>query len=414
MYLTSEEEAMLKGEYGPAISRAMEILVTLGEVYEAPSLIDIRSVHMPGSSIIVSGLAGLKFVESFSKQNARFKTYTTLNTGAIDFEKNSRLPVLDDVNMNQKILTEAYVKMDAVPCHTCTPYLVGNIIKFGEHCAWGESSAVIFANSVLGGRTNREGGPSALASAITGKTPFYGFHVNDNRLADYLINLKVKLQDISDYGALGYFIGKIVGGEVPAFKGVGKDVSLEELKMLGAALASSGSVSLFHIEGVTPESYDKINFKAGNPKDSIEVDRKEISEVYERLRVVEKGERIDLACVGCPHCSLKEIFDIAALLHNKHVNEKTKLWVLTSLPVKTLAERLGLTKIIEKSGGEIICDTCPVLGPMKRLKNILGVENLATNSAKLAHYAPGQCNLKPYYGSLNEVVEAAIRGGIKV
>jgi len=409
VYLTVEEEKMLNGEYGEAVSKAMEILVTLGDVYNASKLIKIKSVHMPGSSIVVSGIAGLKFVENISNLNAHFKTFTTLNTAAIDFEKWSKLGIPPEIAKKQIRLTKAYERMGGISCHTCTPYFVGNIIPFKEHCAWGESSAVVFINSIFGARTNREGGPSALAAALTGRVPLYGFHLDENRLSDYFIKVDYELRTISDYGALGYYVGKIVGTEVPGFLGIPKNVSLDELKALGAALASSGAVALFHIDGLTPEALNGLKFKGGSPKEVIHVGEKEINESYEHLGALQDGA-VDIACIGCPHCSIEEIQSVAKILAGKEVDKNTELWVLTSSSVKELADRLGLTEIIEKSGGEIICDTCPVLGPMKVLAKMYGYKTLATNSAKLAHYAPGQCNLSPLYGSLTQVVKAAING----
>jgi predicted aconitase len=404
MYITVEEEKMLQGEYGEAISRAMEILVTLGDVFDAEKLIDIRSVHMPGSSFVVSGLGGLKFVETFSKLDVRFKCFTTLNTAAIDFKKWENLKIPKNVVENQINLTESYVNLGAVPCHTCTPYFTENIVGLGEHCAWGESSAVIFINSIIGARTNREGGPSALASALTGKTPYYGFHLNENRLSDYLIKINYTLKDISDYGALGYYVGKIVGYDVPAFTDLPNKIDLDKLKALGAALASSGAVALYHIKGLTPEAKRKNLFKENKPKEVITVGKDEISESFNKLRAI-GSDKIDLVCFGCPHCSIEEIREITRLLSGRIIKKDIRLWVLTSSYVKKISDRLGLTDLIEKSGGELICDTCPVLAPMKHWAKLLGIKTIATNSAKLAHYSPGQCNLLPYFDTMENIIK---------
>jgi len=399
---------MADGEHGPAVESAMKILVALGGIFEAEKLVDVTSVHMPGSSVVVSGDAGLQFVEDTWQADATFKVPTTLNTGAIDFELWRTLGISESIADKQHRLTRAYEGMGAISLHSCCPYLSGNIPRASEQVAWGESSAVAYANSVLSARTNREGGPAALASAITGKAPLYGYRLDENRGSTLVVRVDTELAGITDYGALGYHVGRIAGDGVPFFAGISSPTT-DELKMLGAALASSGAVALFHIEHVTPESEWASVFVESNKPEEIDVGQGELRDAYSLLCKA-KETSVDLVCIGCPHCSIQEVAEVAGLLKGKRVRQNTAFWVCTSAPVKTLADRLGLTKTINDAGALIVRDTCPVLAPMKDIASKMNYRTVATNSAKLANYAPGQCNLMPHYGDLKQCVNSAIEG----
>jgi hypothetical protein len=410
MYLTNEEEQMLKGEYGPAVQKAMQILVALGEIYEAEKMLLIRNVHMPGSSVIVAGDAGTSFVKETAETGVLFKTYTTLNPAAIDLKRWRNMGIPEYIAEKQVKLTEAYRRMGAICSHTCTPYLAGNLPKIKEHIAWGESSAIVFSNSVLGARTNREGGPSALASALTGRTPLYGFHLKENRRGTILVRINAELKDVTDYGTLGYYIGSMCKEKTPVFKGIPRNVTLDQLKMLGAALASSGAAALYHVVGVTPEARtEEEAFQGDIPLETVDFGVKELRETEEMLSKATENQ-IDITCLGCPHSSIEEIREVAELLAGRKIHPDVKLWVCTSLSIKSIADRMGYTQIIEKSGGMVICDTCPVLAPTKEIVRASGYKTIATNSAKLAHYAPGQCNLSPFYGKVGICIESSIKG----
>lgn len=410
MKLTPEEERMLAGEMGEPCRKAMEIQVQLGEIYNAERMIEVKNVHMPGSSVVVAGKAGTRFVEEMADKGGCFKTFTTLNPAAGDLDKWEEIGFPEDDMDLQFRLTGAYRKMGAVPCHTCTPYIAGNTPAFGEHVAWGESSAIAFVNSVIGARTNREGGPSALAAALTGRVPAYGYHLDENRVGQVLIDVDNFLKEPADFGTLGYWVGKIVQEKVPVFWGFNTRPSLEELKMLGAALASSGSVALFHVVGVTPEAPNlEAAFKGYKPEFTLHYTKHEAAKTVQTLNK-HKGNRVDLVAIGCPHSSITEIREIAANLCGKKLSANTGLWVMAALPIKTMADRLGYTKIIEEAGGRIICDTCPVLGSTAAVLSKWGYSSLATNSAKLAHYSPGSWNLETYYGTLDDCIKAALTG----
>lgn len=400
MRLTEEEQKMLDGGYGETVKKCMKVLVALGNIYGADHMIEIKNVHTPGVSYRVTGDAGLNYVKDASK-DAKFCVPVTLNTIGIDYENWEKIGFPKDFSQKQIELSEAYKKMGAIPVNTCTPYLNGNVPMFGEHVAWGESSAIIFANSVLGARTNREGGPTALAAAITGRVPAYGYHLDENRRGTHLIRVEKKPKTDKDFAVLGYFTGKLVGKNVPVFEGITERPTLENLKALGAALASSGAVALYHVIGFTPEAPTK-EAVIGDDVEPVVFGQAEYDKVCEKFSLTGP---IDFVVLGCPHVTVREFEQIAGLVRGKKL--KSALWVCTSRMIKDLAERMGLTRIIEEAGGEIICDTCPVLCYTLSQRNY---KTVVTNSGKMAHYAPGLWNLQPALLDTEECIQAAIDG----
>jgi len=397
MNLTKKEKSMLDGEQGEGIQKAMEILVALGEIYGAERMIEIKSAQVAGVSYKNLGDAGLEFLKEWTEKGAMVRVPTTLNPAGMDLMDWKRLGIPDGFAEKQLMVVKAYEKMGIKPTCTCTPYLVGNLPVFGDHIAWSESSAVCYANSVIGARTNREGGPSALAAAITGRTPLHGYHLEENRRGEFIIEVKCKLDKISDFGALGYLVGKKIGHSVPYFEGI-RRADMDQLKALGAALAASGAVALFHVEGITPEarSHDMISEDA----ETIVIDS--LEEAYWELN--SKTREIDLVAIGCPHASLAEIERVVDLLKGREV--KTRLWITTSSEVKEMAKRKGLLGEIERSGADIVADTCMIVAPIEKL----GFRNMATNAGKAAFYAPSHCGLNVRFGSLEKCIEAAVTG----
>ena len=410
MRLTDEEKRMVDGEQGPAVRKSMEILVALGEIYGAERMVPVKSVHMPGSSIVVSGEAGASFVREMSESVKSFAAFTTLNPSAIDRVCWQDLALRQEEVDPQLRLTEAYERMGAISCHTCTPYFIGNVPRLGEHIAWGESSAIAFANSVLGARTNREGGPSALGSAITGRAPAYGFHLDENRLGQLLVEVDTPVQGFFDYGNLGYYVGTIAQEKIPVITGTPPNPTLDELKILGAALASSGAVALYHVVGVTPEAHT-VEQAIGNarPSATLKVGREELTQTAEKLSTA-KTPTVDWVFFGCPHTSIQEFGEIAALLAGKRIHSGVDLWVSSSVAVKALADIMGYSATIEAAGARIVCETCPVLALTGSIAERKGFNSITTNSAKMAHYMPGQFNILSHYGTTAQCVRAAIRG----
>jgi len=274
--------------------------------------------------------------------------------------------------------------------------LIGNLPRYGEHVAWSESSAVTFANSVLGARTNREGGPSALAAAFVGKTPYYGLHLDENRTPDINVHVTAELKKLSDWGALGYCVGKKAENKIAYITGV-ENAEVDELKSFCASVVTYGAKPLFYMQGITPgaEKYQL-------PKDKATIDANDIAEAYKNIN--DEASDIDFVCIGCPHCSIKEIAEIAELLKGRKVSANTEFWVASSRTAKQLADMRGYTKIIEDAGAKFACDTCMAVAPLKgRFKAI------ATTSAKGCYYSRHNKMLTKM-GSLEECINAAVTG----
>ena len=392
MFLTKEEQAMCDGEYGETIRKSMDILVALGDIYGASGLVDITSAQVSGVSYKTIGEAGLEYLQDLAKdESAKASVNASLNPPGTDLENWKELGFPEYFAIKQNEIVDAYADLGILKTCTCTPYLVGNVPRFRDHISWSESSAVAYSNSVIGGRTNREGGPAALAAAIVGKTPLYGFHLAENRKANLVVNVETELNG-ADFGALGYIIGKVVGGGIPYFK-MQNTPDNNDLKTLGAALASSGSVALYHVENVTPE-YD-LN-REEDIDDIMFVSDKDILETRQDLTTTDK--EIDLVCLGCPHASLEEIKKVASVVQGKTI--RNKLWICTSVSVKATADRMGYTQIIEEAGGNVVCDTCMVVAPIEEM----GFEVIGVNSAKAANYVPSMCGLDVVYDDIENLV----------
>ena len=397
MYLTPEEKAMLAGDFGPGVKRAMEIIVALGKIYGAQELVPVQSVQVAGVSYKNLGDAGLEFLHEWAGQGARVRVPTTLNPAGMDLIHWRELGISEDFARKQMAVIEAFKAMGIVPSCSCTPYLTGNLPAFGQHIAWSESSAVSFANSVLGARTNREGGPSALAAAVTGRTARYGLHLDENRRATHILEVRCSVMSEADFGALGYLVGRRVKNGVPYFEGLG-DRGQGILKALGAAMAASGAVALYHVEGVTPEA--RAGDVVATEMETIVIDS--LDEGYAALN--SPIDQIDLVSIGCPHASLVEIEEVARWLEGKRV--KAKLWITTARETRERAQEKGLVEWIEAAGGRVVADTCLVVAPIEEL----GLRSMATNSAKAAFYAPTHSGLEVRFGRLEQCLEAAVTG----
>ena len=386
---------MLDGEEGYAVKKSMEILVALGNIYGAEKLVEIGSVQVAGVSYHNLGDAGLEFLNELAK-DGKVKVLTTLNPAGMDLEDWKNLGIDPEFARKQNLVIEAFRKMGILISCTCTPYLIGNLPRYGEHIAWSESSAVTFANSVIGAKTNREGGPSALAAAFVGKTPCYGLHLDENRVPDTHVEVTAKLSKFSDWGALGYCIGEGVQNKIPYITGI-DDAGLDELKSFCASVVTFGSKPLFYMEGITPASE-----KYQPPKEKITIEDSDIIEAYEAIN--DEAKDIDFVCIGCPHASIKEIAKIADLLKGRKISANTEFWVATSRSMKQLADKRGYTEAIEKAGGKFACDTCMAVAPLKgRFRTV------ATTSAKGCYYSRHNKMLTKM-GSLEECIEAGVTG----
>jgi len=392
MYLTPVEEKILNGERGTTLQKAIEILVALGDIYEADRLIPIKSAQIAGVSYKTIGDAGLEWI---SDLKGKVAVPSILNPAGMDRVCWKEMGISRDFADKQDKILRAYEELGVrIEC-SCTPYYIfDNIASFGDHVAWSESSAISYANSVIGARTNREGGPGALAAALIGKTANYGFHLDEYRKPDLLIQVDAKLGD-SDYGALGYIAGEMVGDKVPFFR-LKSRPSKDELKSLGAAMAASGAVALYHVEGITPEAgkYDE-------PLETITIEERQIKDVYETDTGSGTGSgEPDLIAFGCPHSSPDELGRLARLLDGKKV--KKEVWICTSRAIKD--RNPELVARIEKSGAKVFCDTCMVVSPASEKFKCMMV-----NSGKAHKYVPNLCGIKSVMAPTEKCIEEALK-----
>jgi predicted aconitase len=418
MELSAEERRMLDGDEGPAVRKAMQIVVALGEIYEADGLVPITSAQIAGVSYKNLGDAGLEFLADWAAQGGRVRVPAYMNPAGMDLERWREMGIAPEFAAQQQRVVRALISMGVAPTCTCTPYIISRAPQAGEHLAWSESSAVSFANSVLAARTNREGGPSALAAAITGRTAAYGLHLAHNRRATHLVNVHCSLSSEADFGALGYWVGRQVQDGVPFFRflrgetgslsqtrSAAHDVvdrsgepSQEHLMALAAAMAASGAVALYHIENVTPEAEEALPEGVSLPTLTVA----DLSPGYAALN--SPLQEIDFVSLGCPHSTLADVQRAARLLRGKRV--RATLWITTSRYVRNLAERRGWVAEIEAAGGRVFADTCLVVAPVEEM----GFKAMATNSAKAAFYSPSHSGLQRRFGTTEQCIVAAITG----
>lgn len=395
MQLTKYEEDMYNGEYGEGKAECMEILVSLGKIYDAEKMVPITSAQVSGVSYKTIGDAGLDFVVDLGKK-ADVELETMLNPAGVDIDHWQELGFSEEFTRKQIDIIRGYESIGVMSTCTCTPYLIGNTPLLHEHVSWSESSAVCYVNSVIGARSNREGGPSALLAAIVGRTPYYGNHIPDNRKADVVFDVDYDFTTETQIGALGYYVGQIVNDKNPYFK-LNANPGRNNLKTLGAALASSGAVSIYHVENVTPEAEFAKNHDSFDELEVIEVNDGIIRESLDGLSTTDKIP--DLVCLGCPHASITEIEKVAKLLKGKKI--KKDLWICTSKAIKAISKQCGYLDIIEAAGGKIVSDTCMVVAPVEELD----YEVIGVNSAKAANYVPNMCKLDVVYDTVEKLIE---------
>ncbi len=390
--LVSEEKKMLDGKYGKAAQKSMEIIIALGEIYGAKRLIPVSSVQIAGVSYDNLGEAGLGYLSEMA-EDGKTRVLTTLNPAGMDMVEWKKHGISKNFAKNQQRVVDAFERMGAVTTCTCTPYLIGNLPHYGEHIAWAESSAVCFANSVIGAYTNREGGPSALAAALTGVTAEYGFHFDENRVAQVKYEVQAELKGTDDFGLLGQVIGNRTGKAIPYITGV-KKVTTEELKSFSASVATYGGIAIFHMEGITPN-------RTTVPEKTEVVTTKDLRRA--RTELDDEAAEIDFISVGCPHASIKEIAEIASMLKGKTVAEGKTVWITTAKPTKDLAIKMGYYDQIEQAGAYLVADACCAVAPLKgRFKGLM------TDSAKACFYARGKNKFKTEIRTVEECIREAL------
>ena len=391
MYLSREEEGLLAGEGGESCQKAMELVVALGKIYGAEDIIGITSAHLSGASYKTIGDGGLKYLEDMVKGGAKVTVPSTLNPIGMDRERWKEMHISPAFAEKQLRIIELYKKMGVAATCSCTPYLGDNVPSLGDHVAWAESSALSFVNSYIGARTNREGGPGALAAAIIGKTANYGLHLDENRKPTVVIDADID-GTVFSYSMLGQAVGMAIGSGIPYFKGI--DPSVDDAKTMSAAMAASGSVALYHVEGVTPEAgnFDIMGLE------TISIGKKELKDAYDKLNT---AEDIQLIALGCPHLSYKEMKDIATFLKGKKKkNKDVEIWFCTSSKVRE--ECAEEVKIMEEFG-PVLADTCMVVAPIEGTFKRTG-----TNSAKAGNYLPTLCSQEVVCRDISKLMDVVL------
>lgn len=426
MKLTEDEKAMLDGRAGKAKQKAMELLVRYGEALGCETFVDTTNVAgVPGQSSV--------FLQNYYKDKIgkdKGRGYDAIFS-YFDLDSDELVEVPKVVThschlqggtdpVNWQVLgakpeaaviaaeSEAYAVDHGIEIlKTCTPYLVGNVPNMGEHCAWMESSAVIYCNSVLGARTNTEGRESTSAAMLTGKIPNFGFHLDEYRRGTHRIDVEIPVESLIDWGMLGYFVGEQVLEHIPVIAGIPSAPDIIRYKHFGAAAASSGGVELYHIVGVTPEApTEKEAFGGTKPIEIIRYGPAERRATYKNLNANGNDTDVDYVMLGCPHAALEQISEACRLLAGRKISDRCRLWIFTSRAVKVKADAAGLTDIIRSAGGHVLTDTCSAISQAVPP----GTKVAALDSAKQVHYLPAIMGIEAWFGTTEDCINAALTG----
>lgn len=389
MHLTRAEEKVLAGEEGHSRQKAMELLVALGDIYGAQRLIRIASAQVSGASFKTVGDAGIKWLEDMSTE-ARVTVPAMVNPLGLDMRRWRLMGVRSGFYRKQARIVAAYDSMGLLPVYSCTPYLAGHRPRRGQHVAWAESSATIFANSVAGAMTNREGGPAALAAAIIGKTAEYGLHLEENRVPRVLVKLESVPEELIPLA--GYLTGRAAGNRVPMI--TGSDMTIDQHKSFGAAIAATGAVSMyaFDKEGAADKR------KGRSYEETIAIGESDVKRCADELG---GGEGWDLVAMGCPHCSVRELRRMAAKLKGKKPCGDGDVWFCTSR--KAHAACPEAVSVLRRFG-KVLCDTCMVVAPIEEL-----FSRTATDSGKAMVYLPNLGRQEASYRTTDQLLEAISR-----
>ncbi len=399
MELTKYEQEMLEGKYGEAKKFAMNVLVKLGNIFGADKMVEVVSAQIMAHYGSLHD-AGLELVEKFVDMGGQFCIPATEDPASVSFKYWKELGIDEEYYNKQLRLASAIIKLGAVPTWTCTPYYAGNFPRCGQNVAWAESSAVSFANSVIGARTNRNPAGLNYCAALTGRMPNFGLYKKENRYGKVLV--EVEADDLSnlDYNTIGYIVGKTVGNKIPVIKGIPDTANVNNLKYLGAAAASSGVVALYHVLGVTPEARDTDPFGGKKPEQTFKITRDTLEKAKNELNTA-FGEP-EVVTLGCPHYSIEEIGKVAALLKGKKIKEGRALWIYTSKIMYELAKEMGYADTIENAGGKILDRNCLVISP----KGSWDFKTLMTDSGKFAYYLPSEHDIKVLYAETEDCINA--------
>lgn len=419
--LTTEEKAMLDGEQGAATAKAMELLIRYADALGADRFVETNNVAgVPGSS---HGWLKNYYQDQGGDYRAIFSLFDLDADEVVDVPRMNAFSCHLQGGMDPELWAEQGMSKEAhdnfvydeqqVAAHgiqilkTCTPYIAGNVPVMGEHCAWMESSAVVFCNSVIGGRTNCEGRESTSAAMLAKRIPDWGFHRDEFRRGQHKVDVEVPVSDVFDWGMLGYFVGDAVQDSIPVIEGAVTSPSLIRHKHFGAAAASSGGVEMYHMVGITPEAPSIERAFGGDARgERFVYDAAARKRIYETLNSVGSSTDVDYVMLGCPHYSIEQIAHAAHLIEGRKVSANSALWVFTSRAVKATADANGYTRILRDAGAYLMTDTCSAISQAVPE----GTRVAALDSAKQVHYLPAMMGIEGWYGTTEDCINAACTG----
>lgn len=407
--LSAFDRSCLEGGEGPAARFAMRLLARYAESVEAPCFIDAEAAHIDGCLYL--GAVSLDFVEHLVRLGGRVRVPTTLNVGSIDLIHPDLVAGDDTLRRAGTRLMQAHETLGCLPTFTCAPYQAGHRPPRGAQIAWAESNAIVFANSVLGARTNRYGDFIDLCCALVGRVPYYGLHVEDNRRARLLVRISTLPESWDEPAlcaiAVGYALGRLCRDRIPAVEGLPPGTGEDELKALGAVAASSGALALVHVVGLTPEAPTReAAFHGHQPDEIVTLTAEDLRRAVAQLSTVPDGTPIAGVCLGTPHFSLAEFTRL--MPHLDGPRAVVPVYVNTSRAVLERLEACGSAEALRSAGVTLVIDTCTYVTPV--LRDLSGA--IMTNSGKWAYYAPGNLGIEVAFGSLADCMTSARAGRV--
>ena len=409
MKLNDEERAMLAGEAGEAKRWAIDHQIRVGEMFDAHDLVPVSQAHMMADPESV-GDAGTSFVENLAAQGARVVIPMITDPRGVDLNHYRPLGQTEEMAAIERRFIAACEKLGIMMTNTCINYQTIMPPVLGDHVAYGDTGVVIYSNSVCGARSNFEGGPSALAAGLTGRTPRYGLHLDENRRATRRYVVRQQPRELTDWGVLGAVVGRMAGSywEVPVIEGIEAPPTSDEIKHMGAAMASYGSTPLFHIVGITPEA-PTLAAVGGDGLAATEITATELDAL--RSSFGTRGDKVDVVVFAAPQLSLVEMNQVAELCRGRKIHEDCALVVCTSPSIYYEAQRMGHVAVIEEAGGKVLEGTCFYNQYAREIGEANGWKKLLSNSAKIVNILGGY-GYEPALASMEDCIASACAGRI--
>jgi predicted aconitase len=416
--LTDDEKAILAGEAGPARQWAMRHQIAVGRFFDAPDFVRVGQAHIMADteSLGEAGVAWLEELAALPENERRVRVPTITDPRGLDLASYKRLKQTDAMAAIEARAVAGFEALGVLMTNTCINYQTVMPPVRGEHLAMGDTGVVIYSNSVQGARSNFEGGPSALAAGLTGRTPRYGYHLDEHRLGTRHFEVRQRPRDLADWGALGGIVGKATNSywEVPVVGGLESwaegPPNSDELKHFGAALASFGSVAMFHMPGMTPDAPTLADAFAGRPvPEAVPIGASDFEAFYASYAAA--GDKVDVVVFAAPQLSLIEMQQLAGLIDGRHIHPETSLVVTTSPEIKFAADRMGLTARIEAAGGIVAAGVCFYQSYAREMAEANGWQRLLTNSAKLVNIIAGY-GYSPTLATMEACLDSAVAGRI--